>query len=104
MGDVIYFWVGDHRDGKLVIELGDRFEHLPKPPHLDLETPDGPLRLVMPATDPTNDRPLRVEVPLQTGRRIVNLRNPTGAKSPAQAGISVDGRPLSFKVLSIRFE
>ena len=104
MGDGMKVWVEAPRDGKLVIELGDRFEHLPKPPHLDLETPDGPLRVVMPATDPTNDRPLRVEVPLQTGRRIVNLRNPTGAKSPAQAGISVDGRPLSFKVLSIRFE
>ena len=104
MGDGMKVWVEAPKDGKLVIELGDQFEHLPKPPHLDLETPDGPLRVVMPATDTTNDRPLRIEVPLQAGRRIVNLRNPTGAKSPAQAGISVDGRPLSFKVLSIRFE
>jgi hypothetical protein len=104
MGDGMKVWVEAPQDGKLIIELGDRFEHLPKPPHLDLETPAGPLRVVMPTTDPTNDRPLRIEVPLQAGRRIVNLRNPTGAKSPAQAGISVDGRPLSFKVLSVRFE
>ena len=104
MGDGMKLWIEPPKTGKLIIELGDRFEPLPIPRHLDLETPDGPLQVIMPKTSPTNAKPLRIEVPLNPGRHIVNLRNPTGAISPAQAGISTDSRPLSFKILSVRFE
>ena len=104
MGDGMKLWIEPPKTGTLIIELGDRFEPLPIPRHLDLETPDGPLQVIMPKTSPTNAKPLRIEVPLNPGRHIVNLRNPTGAISPAQAGISTDSRPLSFKILSVRFE
>ena len=101
MAEAVRLWVEAPTAGQVVLEVGDRFDPLAPSPFLTVECPAGTRSVSL---DNPDDGPNCLKIPVPAGRCTVTLRSPNGAISPQEASLSGDGRKLSYKILSIRFE